>query len=189
MQVPAEISYRDVEKTEAIDTLVRQKIDKLDRICDHITSCRVMIEKSQKHQRSGQPYKVRVDLKIPPGHELAISRDPVKGSMHQDLSSEIRWAFDAAERRLKELMEKQRRDVKKHPFQEMQGVIEKIFKGEGTGFIRTIDGREVYFHQNSVVNEKFEDLKEGAGVRFVESMGEKGPQASTVMIVEGHRSL
>lgn len=184
MIIPLEISYRGVEKVDEIDSLVRRKAEKLDRICNYISSCRVMIEKAQKHQRSAQPYKVRIDLKIPPAHELVINRDPARGDLHLDLAAEVRWAFDAAERRLKELMEKQRRDVKKHPFQEVQGVIEKLFRADGTGFIRTTDGRQIFFHQNSVLNSEFDSLREGVGVSFVEEMGQKGPQASTVHIID-----
>lgn len=184
MQIPIEISYRDVEKTDEIDFLIRQKAEKLDRMFGNIISCRVMIEKFQLHNRSAQPYRVRIVLKIPPGHELAVSRDPSKGNLHLDLGAEIRWAFDAAERMAKETREKQRHDVKVHPQQQIKGVIEKIFYNEGTGFIRTMDGRQIYFHKNSVLHTSFESLKIGMGVRYNEEMGEKGPQASTVQVVD-----
>jgi cold shock CspA family protein len=42
-------------------------------------------------------------------------------------------------------------------------------------FIETADGREVYFHCNSVLDDAFEHLTVGSEVRFVEEMGEKGP--------------
>ncbi|KMQ50507.1 Sigma 54 modulation protein YhbH [Chitinispirillum alkaliphilum] len=184
MQIPLEVTYRDGTKTDEIDDLIRRRAAKLDILCDHITSCRVMVEKFQKHQRSGQPYKVRLDIKMPPGHEIVVSRDPGKGDLHLDLGAEVRWAFDTAERKIKALMEKQRGDVKKHVHNEVQGVIARIFRADGTGFIITIDGREVFFHKNSILNRDFDSLKEGLGVRFVETMGEKGPQASTVQIVE-----
>ena len=184
MQVPLEISFRDVEKTDEVEELIRQKAAKLDRVCDHINSCSVMVEKLQKHQRSGQPYKVRLDIKVPPGHELVISRDASRGNLHLDLNAEIRWAFDVAERQLIELMEKQRRDIKTHPYQEVQGVIERVFYSDGVGFIRSVDGREIFFHKNSILHFSFENLRPGMGVRFNEEMGEKGPQATSVQIVE-----
>ena len=46
----------------------------------------------------------------------------------------------------------------------------------------TGDGREIYFHRNSVLNGRFDRLERGAKVRFIEEMGEKGPQASTVVV-------
>jgi cold shock CspA family protein len=44
----------------------------------------------------------------------------------------------------------------------------------------------VYFHQNSVVDTDFSKLETGSEVRFVEEMGEKGPQASTVYVIGKH---
>ncbi len=35
----------------------------------------------------------------------------------------------------------------------------------------------------SVVNNEFNELKEGTSVRYVETEGEQGPQASTIQIV------
>jgi cold shock CspA family protein len=38
----------------------------------------------------------------------------------------------------------------------------------------------VYFHRNSVLDDAFEHLTVASEVRFVEEMGEKGPQAKRV---------
>ena len=58
--------------------------------------------------------------------------------------------------------------------------------GEDCGFIETADGREVFFHRNSVLDDAFDRLTVGSEVRFVEEMGEKGPQASTVRVIGKH---
>ena len=54
---------------------------------------------------------------------------------------------------------------------------------EGYGFLKTGDGREIYFHRNSVLDDAFARLKPGARVAFSEEMGDKGPQASTVKLL------
>ncbi|HEX3019600.1 MAG TPA: HPF/RaiA family ribosome-associated protein [Chitinispirillaceae bacterium] len=184
MQIPLEITFRDVEKTQELEELIRRKAAKLDKIFDHINSCRVIVEKLQKHQSTGQPYRVRLDIKIPPGHELVVSRDPSKGNLHLDVATEIRWAFEAAARQIKELVARLNGDVKVHPHQQVQGIIEKIFFNEDAGFIRTVDGREIFFHKNSLLRFSFDQLRVGMGVRFAEEMGEKGPQATSVQIIE-----
>ena len=66
------------------------------------------------------------------------------------------------------------------------GHVAKFVAGEGYGFIETADGREVYFHRNSVLDDAFEHLTVASEVRFVEEMGEKGPQANTVRLVGKH---
>jgi cold shock CspA family protein len=52
--------------------------------------------------------------------------------------------------------------------------------------LRTNDGREIYFHQNSVLNGAFPKLKVGTRVIFSEEVGNKGPQASTVKLLGKH---
>jgi cold shock CspA family protein len=61
--------------------------------------------------------------------------------------------------------------------------VAKLFPEEGYGFLETPDGREVYFHRNSVKDSGFDRLEIGTEVRFAEESGEQGPQASAVIIV------
>src|ERR1700730_13684517 len=56
---------------------------------------------------------------------------------------------------------------------ENHGHVAKFVAGEGDGFIETADGREVYFHRNSVLDDAFEHLTVGSEVRFAEEMGRK----------------
>ena len=63
----------------------------------------------------------------------------------------------------------------------------RLFPYEDHGFIRTREGRELYFHRNSVLNDEFDKLGIGTGVCFVAEAGGKGPQASTVQIVDKPR--
>jgi cold shock CspA family protein len=53
---------------------------------------------------------------------------------------------------------------------------------EDHGFLESLDGLEIYFHRNSVLNGGFAKLKPGMRVTYVEEEGENGPQASTVKI-------
>lgn len=185
MQVPVEITYRDVPKTDAIESLVQEKINKLEKFCDYISSCRVAIEKAHDRPRSGSPYRVRLDITVPPNHELAAVRNPGEGNQYDKLEAVIRETFEAARRQLVELVERQRDEVKVHPEQEMGAIVTKLFPEQGYGFIKTIDdGREIYFHQNSLTNDDFERLEVGTGVQFSETLGEMGPQATTVHIVD-----
>jgi len=115
MQVPPEIIYRNVEKTDEIENLIRKKIGKLEEICDYITSCRVAIERWRQHQQTGNPYLVRIDVRVPPGHELVVKRVSTVGNREEPLPAVLRRAFEAMRRRLKELVERQRGEVKEHP--------------------------------------------------------------------------
>lgn len=68
-----------------------------------------------------------------------------------------------------------------------RGRVAEINRDQGYGRIETTDGRMVYFHMHSVVDADFRRLTPGTEVRFVEEMGERGPQATTVHVVGRHR--
>jgi cold shock CspA family protein len=184
MQVPLKMTFRNVNKNAAIESLIRQQADKLERVCDHIVSCRIAVEKPQEHQKSGNPFRVRIDVTVPPEHELVVTRNSGEGDLHEQLMTVIRDAFAAMRRQLKKLVEKQRREVKSHPEQEVGGIVVRLFRDQGYGFIKGLDGHEIYFHKNSLPGDGFDRLEIGTGVRWVEEEGEKGPQATTVRIVD-----
>jgi cold shock CspA family protein/ribosome-associated translation inhibitor RaiA len=185
MQVPLNITFRNVDKNGPVEDLIRKQAAKLDRACDHIVSCHVAVEKPQEHQQKGNPFRVRVDVTVPPQHELAVVRESSEGDLHETLPTVIRDAFGAMRRRLRKLVEKQHGDVKAHPEQEVAGFVVRLFREQGYGFIKTPEGQEIYFHRNSVVNGDFEGLDVGTGVQWVEERGDKGPQTTTVRIIDG----
>jgi cold shock CspA family protein/ribosome-associated translation inhibitor RaiA len=179
MQVPVEITFRDVPPTEAVRTLVEEQAKRLDRFCENLTSCRVAIEHPQRHQRSGNPYRVRIELTLPPRKDLVVVQEPQDNEMHRGLRAVVRRAFRTMERQLKDMTELRRGDVKTHA--EPRAVIVRLFPDHG--FVRGLDGTEIYFHRNAVLHGDFERLAVGVEVRFEVEAGEEGPQASTVQLV------
>jgi len=101
----------------------------------------------------------------------------------------LRRAFDAARLELESVVERQRGDVKRPAQQGQTAIIERIRRDEGYGFLRTLDGEEVYFHQNSVLHGHWKRLKVGAAVRYAAEIGEKGLQATTVEPVQVRGAL
>ncbi len=184
MKLPLETTFRGIQKTPDLQSLIESKAKRLQRYCESIISCRVVVENPHKHQQTGQPFRVRLDIKLPPGHEVVVNRLSTEGDIHNELQAVLRDAFDAAVRKIKRTHEKQRGKIKRHPAQETSAMVTKIFPELGYGFIRSLDGREIYFHKNCVRNHNFERLRIGAGVKFEEIPGEKGPQATTVQIVD-----
>jgi cold shock CspA family protein len=104
--------------------------------------------------------------------------------MHEALQTVVIDAFDAMERQLKQLNREQEGKEKTHPQQQTVGIVEKLFPEENYGIIRSIEGRDVYFHRNSVLNDDFDRIEIGTGVNYMEESGEKGLQASTVRITD-----
>jgi ribosomal subunit interface protein len=158
-----------------VEAKIREKMTKLDQFSDRIMSCRVSVEESQRKQHQGKLFAVHVDITVP-GKELVVNRVE-----HEDLYVAVRDAFDAAKRQLEEHARKRRGDIKTHTEAPI-GKVAKIFPFDGYGFIVTNDGREVYFHRNSVLEPTFDRLEEGTEVAFLEEQGKEGPQAVRVAV-------
>ncbi len=188
MQLPLEITWRGVEPSPHLGALIHRRVAHLERFASQINRCSVVIERQHEHPRAGSGWRVRIDLTIPPGHEIVVVRESWQGSVRDDLYSVVKDAFGAARRRIKRLVEVRRGEVKRHFEQELEAVILRLFP-QGFGFLETKGGREVYFHKNAVVDYGFEDLKVGMGVSFNEQPGEKGPQASSVRVVDRRGQL
>ncbi|MDZ8025525.1 MAG: HPF/RaiA family ribosome-associated protein [Nostoc sp. SerVER01] len=187
MKVTPEITYRNLEKTDAIAALINQKIAKLEHICNYINSCHIAIEKIHDRPRSGSPYRVRIDITVPPGHELVAESNPDEGKQYQPLDVVIRDAFDAACGQLVKLTQRQHhsnKNLSNEAAQDTRAFVTKLFRDRGYGFLKTLDGQEIYFHCNSVLHNEFQRLEIGTGVHFCVEQGEEGLQASTVKIVD-----
>jgi len=65
------------------------------------------------------------------------------------------------------------------------GKIKKLVRERGFGFIDDTDGREVFFHQSSLIEAKFESLSEEQKVEFEVETSPKGPRAINVRPVAG----
>lgn len=184
MRVPLDVTYRNVEKNNALDDLISTKVEKLEEVCDHIIGCHVAVEKVHTHPSHGSPFRVRIDLTVPPGHELVIAKNPSEGVQHEPLESVIRDTFDVARRQLRDLNRQQNNRIKYHPEQVMGGIVTRLFPSENYGFLKTLQGQEIFFHRNSVLHDEFDRLIVGTGVHFFITEGEKGLQASTVRLVD-----
>ncbi len=202
MEIPLKITFRDMAPSPAIEANIREKAAKLDSLYDRIMSCRVIVEAPHRHHHKGKTYEVRIDLTVP-GGELVINRapkrlaaaklkrseepekdfaelhEPSKHAAHEDVYVAIRDAFNAAGRKLQDHARRQSGKVKVHEPAAVARIV-KLFPFEDYGFLQTPDGRELYFHKNSVLTPGFDRLEVGHEVHFAEELGEKGPQASTV---------
>lgn len=181
MQVPLELSFHGVQRSDWSEQNIRERTTRLERFCDNITACRVAVE--NPHSGHQNRYRVRIEVTIPPNHDLVADKEMTEEG-NTDLRTVIRNAFDVMERQIKETVEKRRYDVKAHP-EEPRALVVRLFPEQDYGFIKDPDGtEEYYFHRNAVLHGDFERLTVGTEVRFERSMGDMGPSASSVQIVD-----
>ncbi len=184
MQIPLQIRFHKLEPSAAVETAIRKRAEKLEQFAHDIISCRVTIEAPHKHHHQGNLYHVTIDIRTPAG-EVVVSRSPDQQQAHEDAYVAIRDAFKAARRRLQDQLRERRGQVKVHEAPP-HGRISALYPADNNGTLIDSNGREIYFHRNSVVNEDFDRLEVGDEVRFAEEAGDKGPQASSVHVIGKH---
>ena len=113
MQIPLQISFRGMQRSEEIVALIEERSERLEQFADHVMSCRVVVEPAGKHHREGNHYRVRLDVKLP-GREIVATREPDAHVAYEDLHLAVRDAFDAARRQIEDFVRIRRGDVKTH---------------------------------------------------------------------------
>jgi ribosomal subunit interface protein len=96
MKTPLQITFRDMPHSDALDTHIRDKAQKLEQLFSDIVSCRVVVEQPAKHSQQGKPFNVRIDLGVP-GSEIVVDKQA-----NEDVYVALRDAFDAAKRQLED---------------------------------------------------------------------------------------
>ena len=114
--------------------------------------------------------------------------EPSKHAAHEDVYVALRDAFSAAGRKLQDYVRRRRGKVKAHEAAP-RAYVSRLFPEEDYGFLKTPDGREIYFHKNAVLSPRFDRLEVGIEVLFAEEMGEKGPQATSVRVNGGQTAV
>ncbi|PTQ76330.1 ribosomal subunit interface protein [Nitrosomonas oligotropha] len=96
MEVTLQITTRDIPHSEALESHIREKAEKLEKLYPHITSCRIVIELPHKHHHQGRMFDVHIDMTVP-GSEIVVNR-----VANEDVYVAVRDAFDAAKRQLED---------------------------------------------------------------------------------------
>jgi len=184
MQTQPQVSFDDLPIDERVRDAALDHVAALERLSDRITGCHVVIAQPHRHHRQGRLYSVRVELVVP-GGEIVVNREHPRDHAHEDVYVALRDAFRAAGRRLEDHVRRLAGAEKTHA-ERPHGRISQIFPLDGYGFIKTPDGRDVYFHRNALSDLDFRVANVGTPVSFTEEEGDDGPQASAVHVTRPH---
>ncbi len=113
MKLPLQVTFHNTAPLPGVEEIIRDRAARLDRYCDHITSCHVVIDVPHKHHQKGNLYQIRLDITVP-GDEIAVSREAPEHEAAKHLPDAIKDAFNAADRLLEDYVRRQRLDVKHH---------------------------------------------------------------------------
>jgi len=105
MDIPLELSFHNMDSSDALKAAVAEHVGRLEQFHDHIIGCRVVIEMPHKSHRTGQNIPdVHVILRVP-GKELVVSREMARAVDRKrpaNAYAVIDNAFDAAVAQLKD---------------------------------------------------------------------------------------
>lgn len=186
MTTPLEISFHNLTPSPAIEAAIEKRVAKLEKLYPRLTSVRVSVEKPHRQNRTTSPFEVHVEMNVP-GRVLAVTRETKHARQRfarPTIQTSVNEAFRTAEAQLKEFKAQQRGAVKTHPAM-LQGTVRRVDRRNGVGFLITNEGKEIYFHSNSLLSGEFEKLKRGDAVHYTEALGDTGPTANKVWTTRG----
>jgi len=174
-----QVEGRNLEIRKAWQEKIEEEKGRLDRhhpgLVHHL---RISIEETAGHKTGG--HEVRLVASVP--NDTVVVKK--KGETVRPLLVE---AFDTLGLQLKELQRKRRQNGKEPEGVAAglaMGTIKSLFPYEAYGFLLTMDGQEVYFHENALKDVSMAQLAEGDEVRFGEGQGDKGPTAAWVKLAK-----
>jgi ribosome-associated translation inhibitor RaiA len=106
MTAPLEIHFHGLEKSEAVETKVRDKYAKLQRHFDRMSACRVVLEAPNRNAAKAKVFQVKIEISVPGQQPIIINHDREGASAQEDLGLAIRDAFEAATRRVDDVATK-----------------------------------------------------------------------------------
>jgi cold shock CspA family protein len=185
MQTPIEMDFQGIDGTAAMRAAISKHVADLEQRYGRVTACRVVVKGPGGRHRTGGLYEVNIRVALPNGREVNVERTAQADERHADLNFALNDAFKRARRRLQDHARRMQGQVKHHEEQPI-GTVARLDPSGEFGFLESSDGREIYFHRNSVLG-GYSRLAVGSRVAFAEEAGEKGPQASTVKLLGKHQ--
>lgn len=96
-----EVHFHGIEKSEAIEQRVREKIAKLQKHFERMTSCRVAIETPQRSTpQKPKVYQIKIEIGVPRRSPIVVSHERIGGHASEELCLAIRDGFEAATRKV-----------------------------------------------------------------------------------------
>jgi ribosome-associated translation inhibitor RaiA len=99
MQKPLQLSFKNVEGSDAMRSIVQDRVSRLDRVFPNLIGCRVVIEVPHRPARGGAvPLGISVEVEIP-GKPMLVVKDTEERRHAQDHAVMVNGSFDVVERK------------------------------------------------------------------------------------------
>lgn len=191
MQKPLQITFKNLDKSDRLETLIRERVKKLDHIYPRLIGCRVVLEVPVRSAAAKAKLAIAVELDVPGRPKIIAKRQDERRDAKGDNFKLVHQAFDAAQRQLEDVARLVSREVKQHESAGETGCIMQVHRQEDHGFVELAQGDSLYFTRTAVIDNRFDDLKPGMMVHVTRAVreGRMGPQASSIRLQTGMQSM
>jgi ribosome-associated translation inhibitor RaiA len=100
MDTPLEIHFHGIEKSEAVEQRVREKVAKLAKHFGRLTRCRVVLEAPHRSPQKPKVYQIKIELGMPGRRPIVVSHEREGSHANEELGLALRDAFEAALRKV-----------------------------------------------------------------------------------------
>src|SRR5450631_2259016 len=108
MRPPITLTFRQLDRSGALEDRARTLAARLERFCERITQCHITLEGPDARRGTRAPYLAKIDLTVP-GAQIHADSLHVDGAGHKDIYLALRDAFVNAKRQLLGLRVQSRR--------------------------------------------------------------------------------
>jgi ribosomal subunit interface protein len=105
-----QIVFHNIDQSDALTDSVNKRVEKLRRYNGDIIGGRVVLDSPHNNHHKGKVYSVTLELHTP-NKEVVVTQEQHDNHAHEDLYVAIRDAFNAAERQLKSVDKKHRKQA------------------------------------------------------------------------------
>ena len=106
MNTPLEIHFHGIEKSEAVERRVREKVAKLAKHFERLTRCRVVLEVPHRSPQKPKVYQIKIELGMPGRRPIVVSHEREGSHANEELGLALRDAFEAALRKVDDMSTK-----------------------------------------------------------------------------------
>ncbi len=191
MERRLQIAFKNVESSASLETLIRERVERLQRFHPHITGARVVVEVPHRSPESSKvPLGIAVEIDVPGRNTVIAKGEQERREVKGDRTAVVNRVFEAAERQLEQIQAIRKGEVKQHGSVGDTGVVVRIFPDQNYGFIEVKGSPDLYFTGDVMANGDFKTIKVGTVVHVTRATAEgpMGPQASSVKLMGAGRS-
>lgn len=100
MTLPVQITFNGIDRSDAVEARIKERVERLSRFADDATGLEVRIS-APHHHNGGSLFQFTLELRVPRS-DIIVRQADTSNHAHKDIYVALRDAFDALERRTHE---------------------------------------------------------------------------------------